>query len=160
MPIEDLLARDFATVADLIRHHAQAQPAHVALWQDERSVDYAALDALVDRVAAALQRDRVQPQNVIAICASTSIEYAAVFLGAIRAGVTVAPLAPDTSPSNLAAMIDDAGAVLLFLDAGVAAALDNVSEQVTAQVVTLDGSGGGEPVALWLAPEGAAPRQP
>jgi len=92
--LETALAAGFGTLPDLIRLHAQRQPQHPALIQDDASLDYAALDALMDRVAAALQRDGIQPQQAIAICAGTSLAYAAVFLGCLRAGVAVAPLAP------------------------------------------------------------------
>src|SRR3954467_10615114 len=116
MMIETLLERDFGTIPELIHLHAQQQPDHPALVQDNRSVSYAELDALMDRVVASLQRDGVQPREAIAICASTSIQYAALFLGALRAGVAVAPLAPSSTAESLAVMIRDCGAKRLFLD--------------------------------------------
>ncbi len=80
----------FTTLAELIRSHARQQPAHAALRDDQQTLSYAQLDALMDRVAAALQRDGVQPGQAIAICALNSVRYAALFLGALRAGVVVA----------------------------------------------------------------------
>ena len=65
--------------------------------QGDERIDYGALDALMDRVAAALQRDGVRPGDSIAICAHSAPRYAAVFLGALRAGVAVAPLAPSVT---------------------------------------------------------------
>src|SRR5256885_15639359 len=76
----------FTTLAELIRSHARQQPAHAALRDDQQTLSYAQLDALMDRVAAALQRDGVQPGQAIAICALNSVRYAALFLGALRAG--------------------------------------------------------------------------
>ena len=38
------------------------------------------------RVAAALQRDGVRPGDAIGICAASSVRYAALYLGALRAG--------------------------------------------------------------------------
>src|SRR3989304_2443282 len=60
------------TLSDLIRSHAARDPAHAALRQDGRELNYGALDALMDRVAAALQRDGLPPQDAIAILAGTS----------------------------------------------------------------------------------------
>ena len=40
----------------------------------------------------------------------------AVFLGALRAGVAVAPLAPSSTPENLLGMLADCGARKFFLD--------------------------------------------
>jgi acyl-CoA synthetase (AMP-forming)/AMP-acid ligase II len=147
----------FGTLSDLICSHAARAPSHAALRQDGRELSYGALDALLDRVAAALQRDGLVPQDAIAICAGTSLEYAAVFLGALRAGVAVAPLAPSCTPSEIAAMAADAGARLLFLDASVAQALAPVAAHLTAQRIALDDSAAGAPLQHWLAPAGATP---
>src|SRR5690349_240499 len=154
MSVEELLDREFGTIAELIREHGKAQPSAIALIQDARKLDYRGLDAGMDRVAAALQRDGVRPGDVVAICASSSIEYALAFLGALRAGVAVAPLAPSSTPESLAGMLKDCGAKLLFLDAAVASALEPVRASITARWVRTDEASG---FASWLAPEGASP---
>ena len=151
----------FGTLAGLIREYAQRQPGHAALVMDGRTVTYAELDGLMDRVAAALQRDGIAPQDSIAICAGTSIEYAAVYLGALRAGVVVAPLAPSCTADELAGMAADAGAKLFFVDAGVAKALEPVAGKIAARRITLDDAsdnpGVGALLSGWLAPAGAVP---
>jgi acyl-CoA synthetase (AMP-forming)/AMP-acid ligase II len=116
MALDEILQREFFPYPELIRCHARARPQHPALVQDGRRLDYAALDALMDRIAASLQRDGIQPCEAIAICAATSIEYAAVFLGALRAGVAVAPLSPSSTPESLAAMARDSAARLTLGD--------------------------------------------
>jgi len=84
----------FTPIADLVRAHAAAAPRQPAIVDaDGASIDYGALDQLVDRIAASLQRDGVAPGQAIAICARNSAAYAALFVGALRAGVVVAPLA-------------------------------------------------------------------
>jgi long-chain acyl-CoA synthetase len=114
MDIEQAFTRDFVPIADLIGAHAAQQPRHAALIQGERVLDYASLDALMDRVAATLQRDGIGPREAIAICAATSIEYAVLFLGALRVGVAVAPLAPSSTAESIASMVADCGARRLF----------------------------------------------
>jgi long-chain acyl-CoA synthetase len=116
----DLLSRNFGTISELIRAHARERPNHAALIHDGRRLDYSALDDLADRVAATLQRDQVNPRRNVAICASTSIEYAALFLGSLRAGVAVAPLADSSAPRALEAAMADSGARILFLDRAAA----------------------------------------
>src|SRR4051812_38158277 len=116
MTFGEILQQAFFPYPELVRFHARTRPRHPALIQDERRLDYAALDALMDRVAASLQRDGVRPGEAIAICAGASIEYAAVFLGALRAGVAVAPLSPSSTPESLAAMAGDADAKVFFKD--------------------------------------------
>jgi long-chain acyl-CoA synthetase len=157
MTLEELLAQDFRTLPELIRMHADQRPLHIALRQDERSLDYRALDELADRIAASLQRDGVKPKQAIAICAGTSIEYAAVFLGALRAGVAVAPLAPSSTAAAIANMVGDAGAPLLFLDASVAKALEPVRDRIAAEWIALDDSAAGKAFQTWLVAAGTVP---
>jgi len=117
------LDSDFATIAALIRQHAARTPHQVALVQGERKLDYAGLDASMDRVAWALQRDGWGPGDTIAICAGMSINYVAVFMGALRAGLAVAPLAPGSGALSLARMAGDAQARCVFVDAAGAEAM-------------------------------------
>ncbi len=158
MDIERFLARDFCTLPELIRLHSAQRPLAVALRQDDRVVDYRSLDSLADRVAAALQRDGVEPGDVVAICASMSIEYAALFLGTLRAGAAVAPLAPGSTAASLAAMVADARARNFFLDLGVAATLESVAGAISARRVALDDSAAGQAFQSWLEPAGATPK--
>jgi acyl-CoA synthetase (AMP-forming)/AMP-acid ligase II len=77
----------FRAIADMLREHARARPGAPALRQGARTLSWGELDALMERVAAALQRDGVQPTQSIALCGSNSLAYAVLFLGALRAGV-------------------------------------------------------------------------
>jgi long-chain acyl-CoA synthetase len=156
--IAEVLARDFGVLAEVIGMHAAQRPSGTALLQDERRLHYGELDALMDRVAVALQRDGVQPREAIAICAANSIEFAVVFLGALRAGVTVAPLSPSSTASSLADMVADAAASHLFLDAAAAAMLSSAKESIVARRIMLDAGTGGRALADWLPPAGARPR--
>src|SRR5688572_32233384 len=85
------LAQPFGTLPELVALHARRAPASRAVVEGERSITWQELDALASRVAARLQQEGVKARDVVAICASTSIEYVVVFVGALRAGVTVAP---------------------------------------------------------------------
>jgi acyl-CoA synthetase (AMP-forming)/AMP-acid ligase II len=120
MTEDEIFALPFAAMPDLVRHHARAQPAHPALVQNDTAglgeLDYAGLDRLMDRIAARLQRDGVRPRDCVAVCASNSIEYAALFLGALRAGAVVAPLSPSATPDSIARMREDSGAKLYFTE--------------------------------------------
>jgi len=136
MTSADMLASDFATLPDLIRAHAIERGGKAALIAEDSAIDYQRLDRLMDRIAAALQRYGVRPGQAVAIVAASSIEYAAVFLGALRAGCIAAPLAPTSTPEALAAMIADCGAPILFLDAAAERAL--AGQKIAAPAVRLD----------------------
>jgi len=156
--VQELLDREFATIAELIAAQAQAAPHHLALVHEQRRIDFAELDGLMDRVAATLQAGGLVARDVIAICASSSIDYAVTFLGALRAGVAVAPLAPGSTPQSLASMLRDCGAKLFFVDRAVASALAPVSAEIGARPIGFDfAPDGGETFASWLAPHGTQP---
>ena len=143
----------FRAIADLVREHAAARPRQAALVQGGEHIDYGSLDALMDRVAAALQRDGVRRGEAIAICAHSSPRYAAVFLGALRAGVAVAPLAPSVTGEQFASMLRDAQARLLFADSAALPLLPGVDTRL----IALDDSTTGSALDTWLAPPGARP---
>ena len=108
MDTEAILAADFGSLSDLIRGHAAERPDKVAMVCGDATITYAALDAVLDRVAAALQREGLRKNDAVAILASSSIAYGCAFLGALRAGCVPAPLQPSATPQQLAAMIADA----------------------------------------------------
>ena len=146
----------FETIADRIRAHAATRPAQRALVQGDDALDYGALDALMDRVAASLQRDGVRPGESIAICAQTSPRYAAIFLGALRAGVAVAPLASSVTPQSFASMLADAHPRRLFVDGSALDALG--AGDPGAPCIRLDDSAPGTAFDAWLAPAGHRPQ--
>jgi acyl-CoA synthetase (AMP-forming)/AMP-acid ligase II len=110
----------FRDLPRLVAEHARAQPAAPALVCGPHALSWADFDAQVERVAASLQRDGLVPRQCVAICAASSIGYVVAFAGALRAGLAVAPLAPGSTPAQLAAMAEDAQARLVFIDADVA----------------------------------------
>ncbi len=116
MTAAELLSRDSGTIPDLIRAHAAEQPDKTALADDAGTMTYAALDTMMDRVAAALQRDGVQPGQAVAILASPSVTYAALFLGIVRAGAVATPISPSATADAVAAMVADCGAPITFAD--------------------------------------------
>jgi acyl-CoA synthetase (AMP-forming)/AMP-acid ligase II len=148
---------DFITLDALVRNTASASPDRIAVIDGDRRMSYADLDALIDRVASALQASGIKPREAIAICALSSIEYIATFLGALRAGVAVAPLAPSSTPVDFAAMVKDADARILFMDDVTAASLASAAIAPSVQRVALDDGGAGQKFTAWCA---AAPAKP
>ncbi len=115
---------NFMPLGEMIAATARATPARAALKDEARALSYGELDAWMDRVGAALQRDGVAASDTIAICGEASVAYLAVFLGAVRVGVAVAPLPPSSTPASLAAMLADSDAKALFADATTRALFD------------------------------------
>jgi len=155
--LETAVQRDFGVIAELVRVHAREAPTSPALVDGQRALDYGGLDALMDRIAAALQRDGLKAKDTIAICAASSVDYAAVFLGALRAGIAVAPLAPGSSQASLARMMSDAEARMLFVDSGSAEAIGTAANSGIPRIA-LNGSLAGRGFDDWLAPAGSIPQ--
>lgn len=157
LSLTELLERPFANMAEAIAMHAKARPTHMAVIDEERALTYRQFNQLIDRVAFGLQRQGIAPQSTIAICALSSVEYLAVLMGALRAGVAAVPLAPSSTPESLASMVEDSGAELLFLDATVGKAIQPVLERIPAPLVALDDTALGQSFAKWLPGEEAKP---
>lgn len=143
---ELLLGSDFANMTDLVRAHASERPDKPAIFCGEDSLSYAELDRAVDRVAAALQRDGGRVGTVVAILGANSIAHVLVFLGALRAGCVPAPLATSATADQLAGMVCDSAAPIIFIDP------DYEALALPTRKVRLDR------LACWLAPEGALPQ--
>lgn len=141
----------FAVLPDLIAAHSAAAPQRLALQHGQERLTYGELDAKMDQVAVALQRDGVRKGEAIAICGLSSLAYVLVFLGALRAGMAAAPLAPSSTPQQLLAMLADSAAPLVFLDAASQEALSALP--LPARAIGLDDGG----FAAWLAPAGQRP---
>nr|WP_235965277.1 class I adenylate-forming enzyme family protein [Caenimonas soli] len=144
--------RPFRSFEAFVREHARARPGAVAIRQGARAVTWSQLDTMVDRVAATLQHAAVRPTQSIAICGANSLEYIAVFIGALRAGVVVAPLPSGATADQLAAMVADSGALVFFVDDSVPA-FESYPPRVA-----FDGLACGERLQDWLLPHGARPK--
>src|SRR5258708_6336042 len=137
----ELWSGEFTPLPAILAAHAAERPEAVAVIDDNRPCNYREFNALVDRIAASLQRDGVLPGQCIAICARTSREYLATFLGALRAGVAVAPLAPSSTPCQLLAMLEDCAARMFFVDQDTARLADDGA--MLGKLLNLDGDFGG-----------------
>ena len=145
----DLMEQEFGLLPNLIAAHARERGAKTAIADDAGAIDYGTLDARMDRVAAALQRDGTVQGQAVAVVAYPSVDYAVAFLGSLRAGSVAAPIAPSATPAQIAAMIADSGARIVFVDAANEQAL--AGQPLAAKAVRL------EEIDGWMAPEGTKP---
>lgn len=110
------LDKPFGSLPDLLKAAAHLGPDKTALVLDDETLSYRVFDAWVDGVAGSLHRDGLQPGDVVAICAQTSLRYVALYYGTLRAGGVVAPLPPSASAKNLTGMLENSEARWLFID--------------------------------------------
>ncbi|MFN7398780.1 MAG: class I adenylate-forming enzyme family protein [Sandaracinobacter sp.] len=126
----------FTPIGDLVQGHALARPDAPAVTVEGHTLSWAQLAARASQVAASLQRDGLQVGQSIAIISHTNTDYVALYLGALMAGVAVAPMPPSATPDQLNAMVADSGAPLLFLDAANAEALAHIT--FSARIIAIE----------------------
>lgn len=156
-PIKAYAEQPFGVFPEFIRLHAEARPDHTAIICGDDHITYRELDARADRIAAALQRDGVRPGGVASVCALSSIDYLAFFIGTLRTGAAIAPLSPSATPDQLQAMIADCGATHLATDVSVSKHLSGASGAVEATRLALENGAEGVSLDDWMAPEGTRP---
>ncbi len=142
------LAEPFGSFPDILMEWSRIKGDDLALRDEKREVHWAELVGLVERLAARLVETGLQRGQSVAILGTSSVEYALVFLAAVRAGGVAAPLTTSASPEQLEGMAKDSGAIHLFIDAAKAAELgpDFMAELIRVPLESID---------QWMAPPGA-----
>lgn len=155
MHIESELEKSFGDFSALIGAWADEKPDTRALADSSSELTWLDVAQLTARIGAQLQRDGLQHGQAVAILGTSNVQYALVYLAAIRAGGCAAPLTTSAAPAQLAAMLRDSGAMHLFVDAAKLADLDGVALG-NVKIVMLDKSVGDYPhLTEWMAQEGA-----
>ncbi|UAB79617.1 acyl--CoA ligase [Erythrobacter sp. SCSIO 43205] len=141
------LAQSFGSFPQILQMWSQAQPDAIAIVDDTRDVAWAELIGEVERLAARLVETGLERGQSVAILGTSSVNYALVFLAAIRAGGVAAPLTTSASPQQLAGMAKDSGARHLFIDAAKASELgpDFMAEMIRVPL---------EEIGTWMAAPG------
>ncbi|MEO1730509.1 MAG: AMP-binding protein, partial [Pseudomonadota bacterium] len=80
------LEQPFGSFLGILTEWSRAQPDAIALVDDARDVAWAELIGLVERLAARLVETGLEHGQSVAILGTSTVEYALVFLAAIRAG--------------------------------------------------------------------------
>ena len=150
-----LLAAEFATLPDLVRAHASERPDDIAVADTHSRISWRAFDALVDRIAARLQREGVGPGKATALAGYNSVAQVAVLVATLRVGAIAGLITNTATGEQMAAMIVDSGGQHLFLDSGAAASLAG-QNYGTPQRIAMDDSDAGEPISLWMDADGSA----
>ena len=150
------LDAEFGSFPGLIQAWGEFRGDAPALYDGTTNLSWRETAALVERIAARLQADGLERGQAVAILGTTTVEYALVFLAAIRAGGCAAPLTTSASPEQLAGMASDSGAIHLFIDRAKLNELGDFAMPISGQIV-LD-----EELYSFMAPEGtrAAPFEP
>jgi benzoate-CoA ligase len=110
------LPREYNAAVDLIgRNLAAGRGGKVAYIDDAGSCTYAQLAERVDRAANALLSMGIRREDRIAIAMVDSVDWAALFLGAIKAGIVPVALNTLLTPADYEYQIKDSRAKAVFV---------------------------------------------
>lgn len=111
-----------------------------------RRLAFAELVDQAGRLAAGLARRGVRRGDRLAIVSANAVEYPVAYLGAALAGATVSTLNPLLTEDELAALLTDAGASVVFTDPAAAP-----------KVAAAAARGGARDVVAWTSADGLDP---
>jgi long-chain acyl-CoA synthetase len=93
----------------LIRRSARSYGNHTAIFTDNKSVTYSALDRMSDRVAAYLYARGIKNGKRVGLYCINCAEFAIAYIGILKAGATVVPVNILLKPAEIRFILSDAG---------------------------------------------------
>ncbi|MEX0341861.1 MAG: AMP-binding protein, partial [Erythrobacter sp.] len=109
---------EMLTFDELIRHWARKKPDQVALEQDGEALTFAELDERTRQIAAMLEAQGIAKGDRIAWLGKNARLYFELFYAAARMGVVMVPIGWRLAAPEVAYILGDTGAKLLFIDEG------------------------------------------
>jgi long-chain acyl-CoA synthetase len=106
--------------------NAAARPDHPAIICGSDRLNWRQFVARAEKLAGTLADHGVKPGDSVASIALSSVDYAVLWAAVLRLRATIAPLAPSSTPDQIAAMVADSGARFVFVDAPNRAAFGSV----------------------------------
>lgn len=97
-----------------VAHNAGRYARKTALIEGDRKLTYAGLDHASNRVANALLAWGAAAGDRIALVLPSTIDWVVIYVGIAKAGMTAVPLNYRLTPPEIAMMLDDSGARLVF----------------------------------------------
>jgi acyl-CoA synthetase (AMP-forming)/AMP-acid ligase II len=147
------------TIADVIRGQAEKRRNQPAFTFEDRTVTYGDLDDRSNRVAQALLAEGVDPQDRVAYIDKNSVEFFEVLFGVAKINAVNVAVNWRLAPAEMAQIVNDAGAKLLFVGEEFSDHLGVMREILTSvkRVIVMDRreASADEAYEAWLAPHGA-----
>ncbi|HUF98790.1 MAG TPA: long-chain-fatty-acid--CoA ligase [Ilumatobacter sp.] len=126
-----------STVVDILR--AQADSEAVALVFEERLITYRELDTRSSRLAQVMRAAGVEPDDRIAFLDKNRPEYFEVLFGAAKLGAACVCVNWRLAPREVAHVVTDSAATLLFVGADLAALVEQIEAELPGtRVIALD----------------------
>jgi long-chain acyl-CoA synthetase len=132
---------EHASVADLFEASCRRYAAKAAFICMGKTMTYAELDRASAKVAAWLQAKGHMPGDRIAVMLPNVLQYPAVTMGILRAGMIVVNVNPLYTPRELEHQVNDAGATGIFVLENFARAVEQVIARTAIRTVVVGSMG-------------------
>ena len=106
---------DIKSVADIPRVQARLRPDAEAIWFEDRVITFGELDSASSRCAQALLALGLKPGDRVGVLAKNNPDFFVLWMGAIKARVTLAPVNWRLAPPEIAFILKDAHAKVLVV---------------------------------------------
>ena len=129
-------------VADITRIHASARPNDVALVFEGRSTTFGELDRRTSQVGNGLLCETSMAQARVALLDANSDSFFEVFLGSAKANQVLVPVSWRLAPTEVAYIINDAAAEVLFVGAEFVGIIEMIRGDLKtiSRIIVLGGS--------------------
>jgi fatty-acyl-CoA synthase len=134
-----------------LRYAEQQFPRRTAVVCNDDRFTYAQIAARVGRLAGALRQHGIQPGDRVALLSTNCHRLLEAYYGVPEAGAVLLPLNFRLAASELAYVLNDAGATILFVEKQFLGVVESFRRDIPTvkMFCQLDG----EPEAAWLAPQ-------
>ncbi len=133
------------TVADTVTFHAGRAPDAVAIECEGREVTFSQLHTASNRTARAILAAAVSPGARVAYLGKESLRYYEIFFACAKAGVVLVPINWRLAPGEVAHILTDSQAELVFVEPEYSAAVQHAGERTVIDLVD-------EVFPAWTAP--------
>ena len=140
----NMSASEPANLADMVRAQAKARGNAIAYEFEGRKTSFAEFDRLTNRVANALKALGLKPHERIAYLGKNSDIYFELLLGAMKANVVMAPVNWRLAAPEIAFIVADCKAPVLFVGPECVAQARNIQSQLP-DLRTIVATEGGAP---------------
>jgi acyl-CoA synthetase (AMP-forming)/AMP-acid ligase II len=132
---------DIRSMGDVPRFHARARCNAPALLFEGEAQSYATFDERCSRVANGLIEEGVGPQDRIAFLDKNSAGYFELMFGAAKANAVMVGVNWRLAPPEVAYIVNDARAKVLFVGSGFCALIDKIKDELktVTKIVAMNG---------------------
>lgn len=131
---------DYRSIFDAVRDHANTRADQAALVFGDSVTTYSELARRANHVANGLEDLGLKPQSRVTILTGNNDLFFEIWLGAALSNIVLAPINARLAPPEVAFIVNDSQAEVLFVDAPFHELVAGIADELTdvRQIISLD----------------------